>query len=124
MGTVNKLSQEEASTEALNYTCAVDRYMNWEIVVFLNNSGDAPVVFTNVYINSMEVSRYGVESPGSSVGTITTDLRERVTVQSGEVVKAIIWVGAKFGFLTSGNTVKVQIAGEGGIELVKNVVLS
>ena len=82
------------------------------------------MVFTNVYINSMEVSRYGAESPGSSVGTITTDLRERVAVQSGEVVKATIWVGTKFGFLTSGNTVKVQIAGEGGIKLVKNVVLS
>jgi hypothetical protein len=39
-------------------------------------------------------------------------------------VKATIWVGAKFGFLTSGNTVRVQIVGESGIELVKNVVLS
>jgi len=124
MGTVGKLSQEEASAEVLNYTCAVDRYMNWEIAVFLNNSGSASVFFTNVYINNMEVSKYGAESPGSSVGTITTDLSERVEAQAGEVVKATVWVGAKFGFLTSGNTVRVQIAGEGGIELVKNVVLS
>ncbi len=123
MGTVNKLSQEEVSAEVLNYTCTVDRYMNWEIVFFLNNSGSAPAVFTNVYINNMEVSKYGAESPGSSVGTITTDLSKRVETLAGEVVKATIWVGAKFGFLTSGNTVKVQIAGEGGIELVKNVML-
>lgn len=124
MGTVDKLSQEEASAEVLNYTCAIDRYMNWEIVVFLNNSGDAPAFFTNVYINNMEVSKYGAESPVSSVGTITTDLSERVEAQAGEVVKATIWVGGKFGFLTSGNTVRVQIVGESGIELVKNVVLS
>jgi len=123
MGTVDKLSREEASAEVLNYTCAVDRYMNWEIVFFLNNSGGAPVVFTNVYVNSMEVSRYEAESPGSSVGAITTDLRERAVARSGEVLRVTIWVGARFGFLTSGNTVRVQIAGEGGIELMKNVML-
>jgi hypothetical protein len=123
MGTVDKLSQEEASAEVLNYTCAVDRYMNWEVVVFLRNSGGAPVAFTNVYINNMEVSRYGADSPSSPVGTITTDLSE-VEAQAGEVVKATVWVGAKFGFLTSGNTVRVQVLGEGGIELMMNVVLS
>jgi len=123
MGTVNKLSREEASAEVLNYTCAVDRYMNWEIVVFLNNSGGASVVFTNVYVNSMEVSRYGAESPGSSVGTITTDLRERAAVQSGGVLRVTVWVGARFGFLTSGNVVRVQVVGEGGVELMKSVML-
>jgi hypothetical protein len=124
MGAVDKLSQEEASAEVLNYTCAVDRYMNWEIVVFLRNSGDTPAFFTNVYINNMEVSKYGAESPGSPVGTITTDLSERAEAQAGEVVKVTIWVGTKFGFLTSGNTARVQIVGEGGIELMKNVVLA
>jgi len=123
MGAVGKLSREEASAEVLSYTCAVDRYMNWEIVVFLNNSGGAPVVFTNVYVNSVEVSRYGAESPGSSVGTITTDLRESVAARSGEVLRVTIWVGARFGFLASGSVVRVQIVGEGGIELMKNVVL-
>jgi hypothetical protein len=123
MGTVNKLSQGEASAEVLNYTCAVDRYMNWEIVVFLNNSGGAPVVFTNIYVNSVEVSRYGAESPGSAVGTITTDLMERAPARSGEVLRVTIWVGARFGFLTSGSVVRVQVVGEGGIELMKNVML-
>ena len=123
MGAVGKLSQGEASAEVLNYTCAVDRYMNWEIVVFLNNSGGAPVVFTNVYVNSVEVSRYGAESPGSSVGTITTDLRERAEARSGEVLSVTIWVGARFGFLASGNAVRVQVVGEGGVELMENVVL-
>jgi hypothetical protein len=123
MGTVNKLSQGEASAEVLNYTCAVDRYMNWEIVVFLNNSGGAPVVFTNVYVNSVEVSRYGAKSPDSAVGTITTDLMERAPARSGEVLRVTIWVGARFGFLTSRSVVRVQVVGEGGIELMKNVML-
>jgi len=123
MGAVGKLSREEASAEVLSYTCAVDRYMNWEIVVFLNNSGGAPVVFTNVYVNSVEVSRYGAESPGSAVGTITTDLRERAAARGGGVLRVTIWVGAKFGFLASGSAVRVQIVGEGGIELMKDVVL-
>ncbi len=123
MGAVGKLSREEASAEVLSYTCAVDRYMNWEIVVFLNNSGGAPMVFTNVYVNSVEVSRYGAKSPGSAVGTITTDLMERAPARSGEVLRVTIWVGARFGFLTSGSVVRVQVVGEGGVELMKNVVL-
>jgi hypothetical protein len=81
------------------------------------------VVFTNVYVNSVEVSRYGAESPGSAVGTITTDLRERVAARSGGVLRVTIWVGARFGFLASGSAVRVQIVGEGGIELMTNVVL-
>lgn len=124
MGTVSRLSKDEVSLETLDYLCTTDRYMNWKIVFLLNNSGGSPVIFTNVYINNMEASSYGVGAPTSTVGTITTDLERGAEVVSGEDIGITIWVGARFGFLTSGNTVRVKILCAGGFEVEKNVVLA
>ncbi len=123
MGKTNRLSQEGGSIEILNYTCSFDSHMNWEIMVFLCNSGNASVVLGNVYVNNMEVSVYGAEAPSLTVDTITTDLEKRRDIPEGREVGMVIWIGGKFGFFTSGNTVRVQVVGEGGIELMKNVVL-
>jgi hypothetical protein len=123
MGKTSRLSQEGGSIEILNYTCSFDSHMNWETMVFLCNSGNASVVLGNVYVNNMEVSVYGAEAPSLNVGTITTDLIKGEDIPGGGEVGVVIWIGGKFGFLTSGNTVRVQIVGEGGIELMINVVL-
>ena len=123
MGKTSRLSQEGGSIDILNYTCSFDSHMNWEVVVFLCNSGNASVVLDNVYVNNMEVSIYGAEAPSLTVGTITTDLKKGEDIPRGVEARVAIWIGRKFGFLTSRNTVRVQIVGEDGIELIKNVVL-
>ena len=123
MGKTSRLSQEGGSIEILNYTCSFDSHMNWEVVVFLCNSGNASVVLGNVYVNDMEVSVYGAEAPSLTVGSITTDLVKGRDIPVGGEARVVIWIGGKFGFLTSGTAVCVQIVGEDGIELMKNVVL-
>ncbi len=124
MGKTSELSNLEESVDILNYTSTVDPHRNWEIVIFLNNSGDAPVVLTNVYVSNMEVSVYGADGPSSTVSTITTDLMKKGEIPMGGEVKVTIWIGAKFGFLTSGNMVKIQILSLGGLKLEKNIMLA
>ncbi len=124
MGKTSELSNLEESVDILNYTSIVDPHRNWEIVIFLNNSGDAPVVLTNVYVSNMEVSVYGADSPNSIVSTITTDLMKKGEIPMGGEVKVTIWVGAKFGFLISGNMVKIQILSLGGLKLEKSIMLA
>ena len=123
MGKTGELSNLEESVEILNYTCTVDPHGNWEIVIFVNNSGDAPVALTNVYVGNMEVSEYGTDGPSSTVSTITTDLMKKGEVPTGEEAKVTVWIGAKFGFLTSGNMVRIQILSLGGLKLEKNIML-
>jgi len=123
MGKTSELSNLEESVDILNFTSTVDPHRNWEIVIFLNNSGDAPVVLTNVYVSNMEVSVYGADGPSSTVSTITTDLMND-EIPMGEEAKVTIWIGAKFGFLTSGNMVKIQILSLGGLKLEKNIMLA
>ena len=124
MGKTSELSNLEESVEILNYTCTVDPHRNWEIVIFLNNSGDAPVVLTTVYVGNMEVSLYGADGPGSTVSTITTDLMKKGEIPMGEEAKVTIWIGVKFGFLISGNMVKIQILSLGGLKLEKSIMLA
>jgi hypothetical protein len=124
MGKTGELSDLEESVEFLNYTCTVDPHGNWEIVFFLSNSGDAPVALTNVYVGSMEVSLYGADGPSSTVSSITTDLVKRGEVPTGGGARVTVWIGAKFGFLTSGSMVKIQILSLGGLRLEKNIMLA
>lgn len=124
MGKTGELSQGDESVEVLDCTCALDLYMNWEISVFLNNSGNTPVVLSSIYVNNMEVSKYGAVDPGSIVGTITTDFRKRAEIPRGEVAEVTVWVGAKFGFLTSGSMVSVKILTAGGMEIARSVRLA
>ena len=124
MGKTGELSNLEESVEILNYTCTMDPHGNWEIVIFLNNSGDAPVVLKNVYVGNMEVSLYGADGPSSTVSTITTDLIKKGEIPTGEEAKVTVWIGAKFGFLTSGNMVKIQIMSLGGLKLEKKIMLA
>lgn len=124
MGKTSRLSQEGGSIEILNYTCSFDSHMNWEIVVFLCNSGNTSVVLGNVYVNNMEVSVYGAEGPSLTVGTITTDLGKGKDFPRGGKARVAIWIGGKFGFLTSGNVVNFKILSAGGLVIGKSVRLA
>ena len=98
--------------------------MNWEIVVFLCNSGNASVVLGNVYVNNMEVSVYGAVAPSLTVGSITTDLEKRGELPGGGEARVVIWIGGKFGFLTSGNVVDFKILSADGLEVGRSVRLA
>jgi hypothetical protein len=124
MGKTSRLSQEGGSIEILNYTCSFDSHMNWEIVVFLCNSGNASVVLGNVYVNNMEVSVYGAEGPSLTVGTITTDQVKGWDIPGGGEARVVIWIGGKFGFLISGNVVDFKILSAGGLEVGRSVRLA
>jgi len=124
VGKTGELSQGDESVEVLDCTCALDPYMNWEISVFLNNSGNIPVVLSSIYVNNMEVSKYGVGDPCSSIGTITTDFNKQSEIPNGDITEVTVWVGAKFGFLTSGSMVSVKILTAGGMEIARSVRLA
>lgn len=123
VGKAVEQSREERVLELLNYTCAFDPHLNWEIDIYVKNSGDNPLFISYVYVKNMEVSKYGTEPPSRTLGTITTDLEKREEILGGEVTKVRIWVGARFGFLIPGSKVNVKILTARGTGVEKSISL-
>ena len=99
---------------------------NWQVEIKLKNSGSKSSTLTNVFINDVEVSLYGQTVPGAAVGTITTDLTIATpfSIESGDSKTIIVWIGATYGFLSSGTTVNIKIHSSGGMDYIKLVQLT
>jgi hypothetical protein len=123
IGSVNEAPIPDESIDFLNITTTHDAYMNWKISVYMINTGNSSVTLEKALVNSMEVSEYSSESPSEIVSTLTTSIEEGTDLKSGEVKRATIWIGGRFGFFNSGSVLDIKFKSSLGNKFVKTTIL-
>ena len=123
LGSVKDAPIPDEFIDFVNITTTHDAHMNWEVSVYMVNTGNSSVTLKKVFVNSMEVSVYSSESPSEIVASLTTNIVEETDLESGEVRGAIVWVGGGLGFFNSGSVLDIKFESSLGNEFVKTTIL-
>ena len=123
LGTVKEAAIPEESIDFVNITTTHDAYMNWEIRVYMTNTGNSTVTLEKVHVNTMVVSEYSSESPSVIVSSLSTNIMEGTDIETGEMKGATIWVGGQFDFFSSGRALDIKFESSLGNEFVKTTIL-
>jgi hypothetical protein len=123
LGSVQEAPHTNEDLEFMNLTVSRDNYMNWQVSISIANPGDSTVTLERVLVNSMEASEYSTGSPNEIVATITTDVAEKMDLESGTQNDLTIWIGGRFGFVNSGTVIDIKFVSSIGSEFVKSVIL-
>lgn len=123
LGSVQEAPPSDEAIDFVNLTATRDAHMNWQVSVYIINSGNSTVTLEKVLVSSNEVSEYSAGSPPEIVATITTDMVEEADLESGEMKYITIWVGGRFGFFNSGSVLDIKFESSAGTEFVKSAIL-
>ena len=123
LGSVKDAPIPDEFIDFVNITTTHDAHMNWEVSVYMVNTGNSSVTLKKVLVNGMEVSVYSSESPSEIVASLTTNIVEETDLESGEVRGAIVWVGGGFGFFNSGSVMDIKFESSLGNEFMKTTIL-
>lgn len=110
--------------EIQGINCSLDTNRNWVVTVVLRNVDDVGFSLSRVSVNGKELSSYGASAPDSAVRTLTSDIVKGVEIPGGGCCVFNVWIGVKYGFLTSGNVVFIEIGGSDGVEYRANIMLA
>jgi len=89
----------------------------WKITLKCKNTGTATATLNSVFINDLEVSTYGQDSPG--VDIVTTNMTTTTSIASGASVLINIYVELGYESLSAGTTVNIKIHSAGGMDYIK-----
>lgn len=110
--------------EIQSINCSLDPHRNWVVTVVLRNVDDVSFTLSRISVNSKELSSYGADAPDSAVRTLTSDIRKGAEIPGGGRCVFKVWIGVKYGFLTSENVVFIEVSGADGVDYTANILLT
>ena len=106
-------------------TCTKDMYANcWRIDYILKNSGSATATMINVFVNEVQVGRYGVSD--CAAGETTTSLSTAQPVEPGQTLTVAVYVSTSYPQsrpYSSGTAVSIKFHSTGGMDYVRTTEL-
>lgn len=110
--------------EIQGINCSLDPHRNWVVTVVLRNVDDVSFRLSRISVNGRELSSYGVDAPDSAVRTLTSDIRKGAEIPGGGRCVFKVWIGVKYGFLTSGNVVFIEVSGADDVDYKATILLT
>jgi hypothetical protein len=119
--TGTKTTSKFEKIEIQSATCGMDGQHNWVITLFLKNSGTVASTLTSVSVNG-RAATVSSTTPTDRASTITTNVSQ-TTIESGQSISVLIWIGGSSSNLTSGTAVNIAIQSAGGMNYIKLIEL-
>ena len=89
----------------------------WKVTLKCKNSGTATATLNSAFINDVEVTTYGQDSPSASA--VSTNMTTTTSIASGASALINLYVDQGYASLSAGTTVNIKIHSAGGMDYIK-----